>query len=375
VKKLSETSDVSLQLYYDHSESSKRINKNQNDYFEKNDKIDIEFQHSFSPFKRQKIVWGSGIRFTSDSLPANSSTYNPIFLPASKDQHLFSAFLQDSIDIINDRLTLIIGSRIEHQDIIGWDIQPTARISYTPNRFHTIWGAVSRSVRTPSRAETSISAVVDFIPPTTEVRIFGNNRVSPEIVVSYETGYRVAPINTLYFDSVFFYNDYSRLIGLSAGAPTQTLMPINSATTSNGHTKGVELSANWKPENFARFKMLYSYIDESFSSKESLAADSSITYTNTTPRNQWSMLGSFDLPQNLYLDLWVRYVDSIGKLNVDDYATFDARIAWRPIKNLEISLVGQNLVEANHQEYGTDIFGNSPAQVPRSVYGKVIWEF
>jgi iron complex outermembrane receptor protein len=50
-------------------------------------------------------------------------------------------------------------------------------------------------------------------------------------------------------------------------------------------------------------------------------------------------------------------------------------LAWRPIKNLELSLVGQNLIHAHHLEFNRSFINEAQSEVDRSVYGKVTWRF
>jgi iron complex outermembrane receptor protein len=58
---------------------------------------------------------------------------------------------------------------------------------------------------------------------------------------------------------------------------------------------------------------------------------------------------------------------------VPSYFELDVRVAWRPVKNLELSVVGQNLLHDHHPEYGFP----SPTreEIGRSVYGKMSWQF
>ena len=84
-----------------------------------------------------------------------------------------------------------------------------------------------------------------------------------------------------------------------------------------------------------------------------------------------------DLPQNMELDAGLRWVDSFRFNNggapatIPNYVELDARLGWRPRKNFELSIVGQNLLHDHHLEYYT-----SPREeIVRSVYGKVTWRF
>jgi len=57
------------------------------------------------------------------------------------------------------------------------------------------------------------------------------------------------------------------------------------------------------------------------------------------------------------------------------YVTLDARLAWRPIRNLELSVVGQNLLDSKHPEFQQEILPALRAQIPRSVYVQFDWQF
>ena len=80
-----------------------------------------------------------------------------------------------------------------------------------------------------------------------------------------------------------------------------------------------------------------------------------------------------DLPHRISLDGILRYVDSLPHPFVPSYITMDVRLAWKPWENMELAIVGQNLFQPRHLEFG----GQSPtsAEVQRGVYGKVTWRF
>jgi iron complex outermembrane receptor protein len=58
---------------------------------------------------------------------------------------------------------------------------------------------------------------------------------------------------------------------------------------------------------------------------------------------------------------------------VPSYFELDVRLAWHPTKNLELSVVGQNLLHDRHPEYGYP--DATREEIKRSVYGKVTWQF
>jgi len=81
-----------------------------------------------------------------------------------------------------------------------------------------------------------------------------------------------------------------------------------------------------------------------------------------------------ELTRQVDFDVWLRYVDALRSSNVPGYVTLDLRLAWRPLQNLELALVGQNLVDSHHPEFvPEELF--LPTEVQRSVYGKITWRF
>jgi iron complex outermembrane recepter protein len=90
------------------------------------------------------------------------------------------------------------------------------------------------------------------------------------------------------------------------------------------------------------------------------------------PENQFLIQSILDLPAHFQFDVVGRYVDTLENPHVPSYVSFDARLAWRWGDNLEISIVGQNLWDDQHPEFGA---GATREEIPRSVFGKVAWSF
>ena len=67
-----------------------------------------------------------------------------------------------------------------------------------------------------------------------------------------------------------------------------------------------------------------------------------------------------------------RYVSEIANQNVPGYCELDVRLAWQPRPNLELSIVGRNLLHDRHAEFGVPA---TRQEVERGVYGKVTWHF
>jgi iron complex outermembrane receptor protein len=200
------SSDMALQLYYDRTEGGEASAKEFRDTF------DLDFQYRFAPNKRQEVMLGLGYRYTREDFE-DSFTY--LLYPQSRDDQLFSTFIQDEIEIMPSRLRLILGSKFEHNDYTGFEIQPNARLLWKPHALHTLWAAVSRAVRIPSRAEHDIQINALVLPPGISqnpgplpvlVSFFGNNDFDSEELLAYEIGYRTLIHDLVSIDVAAFYN-------------------------------------------------------------------------------------------------------------------------------------------------------------------------
>jgi iron complex outermembrane receptor protein len=93
------------------------------------------------------------------------------------------------------------------------------------------------------------------------------------------------------------------------------------------------------------------------------------------PQHQLSLRSNHDLSDKLEANFWLRYISDISYYNIPGYVTMDARMTYKPVKNLELFVVGQNLFSQNHREFVADFLPSSPAFIPRGIYGGAQWRF
>lgn len=378
---LSATDNLSLQLYYDHYQRTMTV------LGETRDTVDLDFQHRFALGSRQELIWGLGYRYSHDKL---AQTPYISFSKPELGVSLFSAFIQDEIRLVPDTLSLILGSRFEHNDFTGFEVQPNGRLIWTPSPFHSFWGSVSRAVRTPSRGDQSIryrfrtmSPVDAELPIPLRLEIDGSSNFRSETVIAYELGYRSQLKQDLTLDLSLFFNQYDHLRvrqeGLQGVEATSAVLRYPLSNDMHGHTYGAELSATWRPADWWRLQAVYSYLCsimylDNGSTDEINRGDAAAG----SPRHQGSLRSGFDLGRQLELDLWLRAVDQVAYIDgirIPGYLTMDARIAWKPNKTVELSLVGQNLFQKRHPEYIPEFINTTASEVPRSVYAKLTWRF
>jgi iron complex outermembrane receptor protein len=369
----STTSDLSLQLYYDHTY------RREPTFRESRDTFDIDFQHRFRIPWQQEILWGLGYRVTSgdtDAIPTIA------LMPRRRTDQLFSAFVQDEIRFL-ERLRLIIGSKFEHNDYSGFEVQPSARLLWTPTPQHTVWGAVTRAVRTPSRVEHDLTLTALLDPRTpTFARLTGSDAFEAEKLLAYELGYRLQPTPRLFLDSTAFYNYYTDLLSLEPAAPfTETtpppgrvILPFSTRNKLHGEGYGVELAADWQPFGWWRVSGVYSYLQLNLTrDKDSMDPTTVRSTEGSSPHHMVSLRSFMTLPGHLEFDLVWRYVDRLPSQSIGSYLTLDARLGWHPLPPVTIAVVGQNLLKDHQAEFSGGSSGNTA--IERSVYGKVIWRW
>ncbi len=406
--RISDTASLQAQAYYDRT-TRKGL------YFDESRNIlDLDVQHQFRLGDRQEVVWGAGYRFSWDAFKGREIV---ALDPTHRSDHLFSAFLQDEIEVLPARLWITAGSKIEHNSYTGTEVQPSVRFRARPFEGHTLWGAVSRAVRTPTRADEDIVFTVNtsvppppgatLQPPPVEVApgvfvqpppipltdpfplalvLRGDRRTRSTILHAYELGYRLQPTDRSWVDLALFVNDYRRLGRTTEGSVSQVLLSappfvslegnLRLGTHVDGQIYGGELSGGWQITDRWRLQGSYSLLKHDLSADRSATDAASLPddFRGRSPTHQFHLRSYLDLPGNLQLDAAGYWVGNLAAGDVPSYFRGDLRLAWRPCDRLELSLVGQNLFERSHPERGEEqaVFAT---EVPRSVFGTVRLRF
>jgi iron complex outermembrane receptor protein len=360
---ISEKSDFQVQAYYDHTWRDFR-----NNFTEDLKTYDIDGHHRLQMGERNTLTYGLNFRMMDHEV-----TNLPLFgfFPGHKTLYLYSLFLQDEFVLIKERLLLTGGIKIENNSYTNFQYQPNGRLTWTPGKHHTIWAAASRAVRNPSRIDRDFSLSV-AIPNTPLVYsvISGTNTFVSETVIAYEAGWRLQPAKKLSIALSTFFNAYDNIRSAEPG----TLFVSPLITFSNnvrGETYGLELAATCQLTSWWNLRAGYTHLKKSLWVKEGKIDLNGASAESNDPENQFLIQSSMKLPCRIELGTVWRYVDILPmpKSYVMDYMGLDVRLAWKIIKNIEISVVGQNLLAERHAEF---IASTPPRQIPRSVYGKII---
>ncbi|MCG8472471.1 MAG: TonB-dependent receptor [Desulfobacterales bacterium] len=365
---LSETSDVSVQIYYDFSR------KEEGEIVLRERTFDLDIQHTFRPFNNHHITWGGGYRNFHDHL--KETFYFSLLGSNETTTHLFNIFLQDEIHL-TPTLQFTIGTKVEHNEFTDYEVQPNARLLWMPNEKHNVWLAASRAVHIPTHLYTEISYRSGVIPPTTqnplptELLLVGTPDLKSENLTAFEVGYRLTPSPDISIDTTAFYYIYTDLY---AYEPSTTIQPariqVTSVTQNNAEadTWGFELAAKWAPLPALRFQGTYTYLKADIDLKRG-DPTSYLPYTsNHAPDHQFSLLSSLLIKPDLTLDATLRYVDSVQEGSIPSYTEMDLRLGWAPRQGVEIFAVGQNLLDNDHPEFAVTLPARPARVVERSFH-------
>jgi iron complex outermembrane recepter protein len=352
-RRLSDTEQLQIQTYYDRT---RQFAPQQ--FGEELDTLDIDSQYEFTVGERQQLIAGAGYRFTRndvDNLPESLA-----FLPARLDRHLFSAFVQDEISL-SERIKLTVGSKFEHNDYTAFEIQPSVRVAWSVEA-NVLWAAISRAVRTPSRFDRDL-----FFPASPPFILGGGRTFESETLIAYELGWRVQPSSNVLVSVATFFNDYDKIRSTSIALPRVTENNVKA------HIWGTEIESTWQVMDAWRLSAGYTLLQEDFDVKPGRVDLNSGQGEAFDPQQQLQVRSSVSLPRGVEFDVAARYVDQVGSTGrgfpiTPDYITMDVRVAFALSRALQLSLVGQNLLDDQHPEFGS-------LEIERSVYAKLTARF
>ncbi len=375
----SSRSDTTLQVYFDRYERQGPESR------EDRDTVDFDFQHHLALGARHDLIWGGDYRHTSDH---TVGTIDQAWLPPDRAMQLFSLFLQDEIALKTDRVFLTVGTKLENNYFSGFDLEPSVRVAWTPRKRDTVWAAVSRAARTPTRRNTDADINIAVFPGPggmpADLLLLGNPRQRSEHVIAYETGLRTEPAKSLSLDIALFFNTYSDLATTESGVPfsvssppsSRLVFPLMWANKMYGTTDGIEVSGNWKVAHkwtlSPSYALLQMHLHTDSTSQDTTSAPDT---EGSSPRHQAQLRSHVDLPGRFAWDVNAYFVERLPAQLVPSYTRLDAGLSRRLGEGMTLSLVGQNLLHDRHLESNDALTSLDPSQAKRSAYLKMVWRF
>jgi iron complex outermembrane recepter protein len=368
--RFSDDSDFALQVYYDFL----KVDSDSTDYVQNT--FDIDFHHRFKFDQRNEITWGLGYRIVNGLVKATPEFWSDT---PTRNDNIFSTFVQDTITIVPDRWSFTAGSKFEHNDFNGYDVEPSGRLLWTPNKTNSVWAAVSLADRSPTRLTTDAHVqYADTQFPTgpgtfapAAIRLFGDPGEESEKLTAYEAGYRLEPTKSVSFDLSIFYNQYRDKQSIVQGAPIfgpEIVVPLRYGNLARGETYGGSISSTVNVTNDWRLVGSYSLLQAQFSANDPLDRGAS-------PKNMAQIRSYLNITRHVQLNAGVYYVGAVGEFHVAPYISTDMNVAWKPTDALECSIGVLDLFDNHHPEFGTNAIEGTPSETPRTVYLQMTYQF
>lgn len=376
--RLSDDKEITLQGYFDRTkrqEFGADIRRNL---------LDVDFSLQWDANERHEFVFGVGAQGVWEYVDAQNEIVS--FAIDRRNDQWISGFVQDDIWLVPSKLRLSLGTKLEYNTLTGVEFQPSVRLLYKPVSGIGLWASYAKANRTPASFE-ELATVTLPTPPVQQSNfgqgllsslpifstLIGSDDLGSVLNHSFEAGIRAALPKGWSVDIAAYYNLTRRVIayelvgqGINGFLPTAIL--TTSQISNSGETEGwgLELAASgrWTPSWQTKFA--YSFFGEKFNLAPGAVA---LAGEGVSPKHQISLQNQFDINEKLKLDVWLRHVSKLAL--VPSYQDLDVRLNYEVNYALELSVVGQNLLERRRPEFAQPAYPGPVNQIPRAVYGAV----
>jgi iron complex outermembrane receptor protein len=344
--------------------------------------VDVEVQHHARLHPRHDLVYGTGARWVHLEGSAGDDEWFGI---AAQRRLLGNTFVQDEVTLVPRRLRMTLGAKVEYGDESGANLQPSARLLWTPAARHTAWAAVARAVRTPNYSDRYMGALLSTFPlpegGVGAVVLEASPDFAPERAIAVDVGYRVALSSRVSLDLAGYRYTHRSLGSLENTGWTFATDPVPHAVTTlqlangtEGITRGVESVATWVVGPAWRLRGTYGWYQGSFSKRTGQLLPEELSVLQSSPAHQAHVQSWMTLPGRVELDLTLSRIGGRGGI-VPASTRLDLRAAHRLTRRLELALVGENLLDAEHVEFVGELTAVTTTVARRSLGLRVGWSF
>ena len=389
-RKFSDQQDMIFRAYYDRSERDWVATIEKQDTFE----VDIRYRNEITPWRERVTGLTArhskgrffGTDFNLDLNTFDLTVADPYVQLDRLDVTYGGGFIQEKWTLWEDKWFAWAGTKIGWNSFNGVNVQPSVRSLFVLNDQSVVWGSVSRAVRLPTRFDAGIQLEdvdVNFFPvPRTP-----KDQLISEEVIAYELGYRRQESEQLSWELAAFYNEYDDLVEEGPLVSYYGIFgPNNQLYRSNGRGYGAEFNCDMKPAEWWDLRGGVSYLNLEVEDDPSM-------FQYTGFRDEYSpdymayLQSSAQITPCLQWDLACRYVDALHEqfifdqsagsfVNVGSYIQLDTRINLQISDRLDLTVVGRNLLDSDHLEFGGDdiFFTQARSNAVRSIYAHLTWK-
>lgn len=361
---------LSVQTYIDWARRNEPFN-----FIDNRVIYDLETQYNFVSWGPHELIAGVGFRFMADNEIGDN---NVSFSPKRRRNNLYSVFFQDKITLSPDSWFLTLGSKFEHNEFSGYEAQPNIRLQWQPTNSQIVWSAVSRAVRTPTPIEEDLTSTLKTAQ-NIRAAFVPNDHFQSEQLTAYELGYRNQITPAFSMDLAGFYNDYEHLATyafqefvpvINGIDPPHVLLPVMFTNDMTGQSRGLEASFTWLAQDNLKIAVDYSYLHLEVTALDPKQESAELLY----PQEQGGIKIYWNMSGGWTLDTTIAHVSKLPGGRVDAYTRVDLNLGGQLRKNLRANLVGQNLLDHTHREFG-DVTDINAAKIERSFFARLTWVF
>jgi iron complex outermembrane receptor protein len=385
-RRVGETGEFRLSSWFDYADRPQPVA-----YEAETRTWDGEAQYDFTA-GRHSISVGGGERVIATAIRSDGEI---VFSPQDSTYADLNAFAQDEIHFAHDAVLVTLGAKLEHVHFSGWGQEPSANLLWTPRKHHSFWISAARALRTPSLFEVDVSDPYNFQPASAATAglpvlssLVGSAAYLPESVRDFEAGYRGQISNVFSVDLALFYDQISNLRSFTSENPVLMLSPApylsvpvvagnSAAATGRGAESSIvwQVFKDWKVEGSYTYNITGSWV------AASAPAGSMVGDGIQPARNNWRLQSYLNLSKSWKLDTFLYRTGTVGAVNtyqpglpVPSYSRLDVRLGYRTGPHWQLSLAGQNLLQARHLEGEPELL-TAASYVKRGVYLKSTWQF
>lgn len=344
--------------------------------------VDVDAVVHAPSLGRHDIVAGAGYRMIEESFAGRPGL---LFVPERAVTHLTTAFLHDAI-AIGSRVTLTLGSQLQHDSRAGGGVQPTARLLWKARAGQQVWAAASRALRTPSLwelgARTNLPATSAAAGLPTVVTLLGNPKARTETFADVEAGYRVEVGHVATIDITGFEGRYQHLISqeiigteLETSGSPQVRVTAQMGNELAADTRGVEVAAQWAV--LPTWRLQGTFTGFRLSARPSaLSRDPAAAATDgNAPRRQWQLASTWSPVPRLTTHAALFHVGALRQSQIASRSRADVTVEWRFNTRFAAIVLGRNLFDQHRPEFGGAIALAQATQVQRTVGARLRWTF
>jgi iron complex outermembrane receptor protein len=331
------------------------------------ERYDLEIQHTLSPIKDLRIVWGAGVRQDQVNSPLYFNTHETL------DTHLKRAFANLEWRM-SPNLLLNAGVMVEAYDQTGTDTSPRLAMNYAFLPSHSLRASVSKAFRMPvlfeGQNDSRLTVPVTYLGLLHGTLNYplskGGGSLNPESIVSHEIGY-VGEFKEwgVAADVRIFHDRIDDLIS-NHGIPGNAILQVGGATIQLPNSMasfrnqdsaiigGIEAQVRFRPT--AESQLIFNY---SYSHVTSTDSESDI-YSKTTPVHNLGLLGMHRLGGDWQASFGYYRVGGLSALGESTPVEAHQRLDLRLAKDFkvegtrgEVAAVLQNIL-GNYNDFRND---------------------